>query len=48
LLLAGLALSLPSVLVINNVLGPKKTVTYILLVVIMATVSGMIFGALVA
>lgn len=48
LLLAGPALSLPSMLVINSVLGPKKTVTYISLVVIMATVSGMIFGALVA
>ncbi len=50
LLLAGPALSLPpSMLVINSVLGPpKKTVTYILLVVMMATVSGMMFGALVA
>jgi uncharacterized membrane protein YraQ (UPF0718 family) len=48
LLLAGPALSLPSMLVINSVLGPKKTVTYILLVVVMATVSGMMFGALVA
>ena len=47
LLLAGPALSLPSMLVINSVLGPKKTVTYILLVVIMATISGMFFGALV-
>ena len=47
LLLAGPALSLPSMLVINSVLGPKKTVTYILLVVVMATVTGMIFGTLV-
>lgn len=47
LLLAGPALSLPSMLVINSVLGPKKTVTYISLVVIMATISGMFFGALV-
>ncbi|HHX26452.1 MAG TPA: permease [Firmicutes bacterium] len=47
LLLAGPALSLPSMLVINSVLGPKKTVTYILLVVVMATISGMLFGALV-
>ncbi|MEW6227428.1 MAG: permease [Bacillota bacterium] len=48
LLLAGPALSLPSMLVINSVLGPKKTITYVLLVVVMATVSGMIFGAMVA
>ncbi len=44
LLLAGPALSLPSMLVINSILGPKKTGTYILLVVIMATISGLIFG----
>ncbi|NLB72517.1 MAG: permease [Firmicutes bacterium] len=47
LLLAGPALSLPSMLVINSVLGTKKTATYILLVVVMATVTGMIFGTLV-
>ena len=47
LLLAGPALSLPSMLVINSVLGPKKTITFVCLVVIMATVSGMVFGALV-
>jgi uncharacterized membrane protein YraQ (UPF0718 family) len=44
LLLAGPALSLPNMLVIRSVLGTKKTVAYITLVVIMATVSGMIFG----
>lgn len=44
LLLAGPALSLPNMLVIRSVLGTKKTVAYIILVVIMATVSGMIFG----
>lgn len=47
LLLAGPALSLPSMLVIRSVLGTKKTVTYILLVVIMSTASGMIFGSMV-
>lgn len=47
LLLAGPALSLPSMLVINSYLGPKKTITYIALVVIMATLTGVIFGALV-
>jgi uncharacterized membrane protein YraQ (UPF0718 family) len=44
LLLAGPALSLPNMLVIRSVLGTKKTVVYITLVVIMATISGMIFG----
>lgn len=44
LLLAGPALSLPNMLVIRSVLGTKKTVVYIILVVIMATISGMIFG----
>jgi len=48
LLLAGPALSLPNMLVINSVLGPKKTITYVSLVVVMATISGMIFGAMVA
>lgn len=48
LLLAGPALSLPSMLVIRSVLGTKKTLTFVLLVVLMATVSGVIFGALVA
>ncbi len=44
LLLAGPALSLPSMLVINSILGPKKTLTYVGLVVVMATATGMIFG----
>lgn len=46
LLLAGPALSLPNMLVINSFLGPKKTFAYVSLVVIMATLTGMIFGAL--
>ena len=46
LLLAGPALSLPNMLVINSILGPKKTLTFIGLVVVMATVSGMAFGGL--
>jgi len=45
LLLAGPALSLPNMLVIRSVLGTQKTVAYIILVVIMATISGMIFGS---
>lgn len=44
LLLAGPALSLPNMLVIRGVLGTKKTVVYVSLVIIMATISGIIFG----
>jgi len=46
LLLAGPALSLPSMLVIRSAIGTKKTVVYVILVVIMATITGMIFGAI--
>jgi uncharacterized membrane protein YraQ (UPF0718 family) len=46
LLLAGPALSLPSMLVIRGILGTKKTVVYVSLVVIMATLTGIIFGSL--
>jgi uncharacterized membrane protein YraQ (UPF0718 family) len=46
LLLAGPALSLPSMLVIRSVIGTKKTATYVLLVVIMATISGLVYGNL--
>jgi hypothetical protein len=46
LLLAGPALSLPSMLVINSVLGPKKTVAFVSLVVLMATLVGYVFGSL--
>ena len=44
LLLAGPSLSLPSMLVINRVLGPKKTIAYASTVVIMATIAGLIYG----
>ena len=44
LLLAGPALSLPNMLVINSFLGPKKTLTFVGLVVVMSTVTGMVFG----
>jgi len=47
LLLAGPALSLPSLLVIRSVIGNKKTAVFTVLVVIMATVVGMIYGAFV-
>ena len=47
LLLAGPALSLPNMLVIRKILGTKKTLAYVLLVVIAATLTGKIFGAIV-
>jgi uncharacterized protein len=46
LLLAGPALSLPNMLVIRGVLGTKKTLVFVSLVIVMATISGMIFGNL--
>ncbi len=44
LLLAGPALSLPSMLVIRSILGTQKTVVYCSLVVVMATLTGVVFG----
>ena len=44
LLLAGPALSLPNMLVIRSIMGIKKTLVFIVLVVVMATITGMIFG----
>lgn len=46
LLLAGPALSLPAMLVLNSILGLKKTVTYVSLVVVMATITGWGYGLL--
>lgn len=46
LLLAGPAVSLPSMLVIRSVIGTKKTLTYILLVVVLSTFVGWIYGFL--
>ncbi len=45
LLLAGPALSLPSMLVIRSIMGTQKTVVFCSLVVLMATICGMIYGA---
>jgi len=45
LLLAGPALSLPNMLVIRSVMGTQKTIVFVLLVVVMATISGIVFGA---
>ncbi|TFH34534.1 MAG: hypothetical protein E4G95_08095, partial [Bacteroidia bacterium] len=45
LLLAGPSLSLPNILVIRGVIGTQKTLVYVILVIIMATISGLIYGA---
>lgn len=44
LLLAGPSLSLPNILVIREVMGGKKTAVFVVLVIVMATVSGFIYG----
>jgi len=44
LLLAGPSLSLPSILVIAGELGWKKTIIYVMLVVVLSTFAGWIFG----
>ncbi|NLX73268.1 MAG: hypothetical protein GXY94_08185 [Bacteroidales bacterium] len=46
LLLAGPSLSLPSMLVIRGVMGTKKTIVYISLVIVMATFTGLLYGSL--
>ena len=45
LLLAGPALSLPNMLVIRSVLGARKTLVFVILVIVMSTIAGMIFGS---
>jgi uncharacterized membrane protein YraQ (UPF0718 family) len=45
LLLAGPALSLPNMLVINSIMGVKKTAVFVALVIVMATASGLIYGS---
>jgi uncharacterized protein len=47
LLLAGPALSLPSMLVINSIMGFKKTLVFVSLVCVLSTIAGMVFGAFV-
>ncbi len=47
LLLAGPALSLPSMLVIQSVMGTKKTVVFVSLVIVLSTMVGMIYGAMI-
>jgi uncharacterized membrane protein YraQ (UPF0718 family) len=46
LLLAGPALSLPSVLVLRSIMGTRKVVVYVALVIVMATATGLIYGTL--
>lgn len=46
LLLAGPALSLPNMLVIRSVMGTKKTVVFVSLVVVMATITGLVYGTM--
>jgi len=46
LLLAGPALSLPNILVIRKVVGNEKTIVFIVLVIVMSTIVGMLFGAI--
>ena len=45
LLLAGPALSLPNMLVIRSVMGTKKTIVFVSLVILLSTISGLIYGA---
>jgi hypothetical protein len=46
LLLAGPSLSLPNMLVIRGVMGTQKTAVYIVIVVVLSTIAGLIFGSL--
>jgi len=48
LLLAGPAVSLPSMVVLQRIMGTKKTAVYILLVIIFSTIAGLTFGAMLA
>jgi uncharacterized membrane protein YraQ (UPF0718 family) len=47
LLLAGPSLSLPSMLVLRSIMGTRKTLTYVAIVVVLATVCGYVFGMIV-
>ena len=44
LLLAGPSLSLPNMLVIRGVMGTQKTLLFVALVIVMATLSGYVYG----
>ncbi len=47
LLLAGPSLSLPNMLVVRSVMGTKRTIVYVMLVITLATLTGMVFGSMV-
>ena len=47
LLLAGPALSLPSMIVLVGIMGARKTIVYCSIIVILSTIAGMIFGSIV-
>ena len=47
LLLAGPSLSLPNMLVIRGVIGTQKTVVYVSLVIVLSTIAGLVYGAIV-
>lgn len=44
LLLAGPALSLPNMLVIRSIMGTKKTIVFVSLVIVMSSLTGMVYG----
>ena len=44
LLLAGPALSLPSMIVLRQIMGTKMMVTYVCIVVVLSTFVGYVFG----
>jgi uncharacterized membrane protein YraQ (UPF0718 family) len=46
LLLAGPAVSLPNLLVIRSIMGTKKALVFTILVVVMATITGVLFGSI--
>lgn len=46
LLLSGPSLSLPSMLVIRGVIGTQKTLVYVILVIVMSTLAGLLYGAI--
>jgi len=43
-LLAGPAVSVPNILILRSIIGTKKTVTYVSLVVLLATLVGSVYG----
>ena len=47
LLLAGPSLSLPSMLVIRSIVGTQKTLVFSGLVIILSTIAGLVYGALI-